>query len=93
MLVHLPAVDLETVAELDRRAFDNLSEFSLACQQRQLFQVMPIQIKQIEGDQHDPGRSALQLVLQHREITEATCRGHDYLTIDNGRARIDLRSI
>jgi hypothetical protein len=54
---------------------------------------LSVQTKQVKGDEHDPGRSALQLVLKHREIGEATCRWDDHFAIDDGGARIALRGI
>ena len=55
MLVHLLAIDLEAVTELYSCAGDELLELGLAREQRQLPQVMTIQIKQVEGDKNDPG--------------------------------------
>lgn len=58
MLVHLFAVDLEAVAELNTGIGDQLFELRLALDQRQPSQVLSVEIEQIERDQHDLAGSA-----------------------------------
>ena len=55
MLVHVLAIDLKAIAELDSGAVDDWLELGLAPEQRQLSQVMAVQKKQVEGDKHDLG--------------------------------------
>jgi hypothetical protein len=55
VLVHLLAIDLEAVTELDSGAGGDPLELGLARKQRQLSEVMTIQIKQVEGDKDDLG--------------------------------------
>ena len=93
MRVHLAAVDLEALAELDVGAGDQLLQMRLALDQRQLPQIVAVEIEQIEGDHHDLGRLALQLVLQHREVGGAVGGGHDDLAVDDRRAGADVPSI
>jgi hypothetical protein len=61
---HLLAVDLETFAELDVAAVDDLLQMLLALDQRQLSKVIAVEIEQVEGDQHYPCRLSFQLVLK-----------------------------
>ena len=56
---HLAAVDLEAFAELDVGAGDDLLQFGLALEQRQLPDIPAVQIEQVEGDQDDLGRLPL----------------------------------
>ena len=90
---HLAALDLEAFAELDVGAIDDLLELGFALDQRQLPQIAAIQIEQIERDQHDLGRLALELVLQHREIGSAVGGGDDDLAVDDGGARLDAPGV
>ena len=55
--------------------------------------IAAIQIEQIERDQHDLGRLALELVLQHREIGRAVGGRHHDLAVDDGGARLDVPGI
>ena len=55
MLVHVLAIDLEAVAELDSGAVDDVLELGLTCEQRELSQAMAVQIKQVECDKDDLG--------------------------------------
>jgi hypothetical protein len=43
--------------------------------------------------EHDLGGSAFQLILEHREISEAVCKRHDNLAVDDGGASIDLGGV
>jgi hypothetical protein len=67
---HLRAIDLKTFAELDRGVGDRLFRMRLAFDWRQFSRVLAAWIEQIEGRHRDPGRFALQLILQHRFIGE-----------------------
>jgi len=70
---------------LDIDLIDDLLEECLALEQRQLPQVVAVEIKQIEGDHHDLFRSPLEFVLQHREIRGAIyCRDHSLAVDDRG---------
>ena len=93
MREHLAALDLEAFAELDVGAVDDLLQFGLALDQRQLPKIAAVQIEQIERDQHDLGRLALELVLQHREIGGAVGGGHHDLAVDDGGARLDVPGV
>jgi predicted DNA-binding transcriptional regulator AlpA len=53
------------LAELDVGFVDDLFKQRFALDQRQLSQIVAIEVKQVEGDQDDFGRSALQLVLEN----------------------------
>src|SRR4029077_3213068 len=88
--VHLWPVDLETLADLDVGAVDDLFQVRLALDQRQLPQIAAIEVEQIERDQHDLGRSALQLVLQHREVGGAIFGGRDDLAVDDRGTGVDV---
>jgi hypothetical protein len=44
-------------------------------------------------NEHDLGGSAFQLILEHREISEAVCKRHDNLAVDDGGASIDLGGV
>ena len=61
---YLFAVDFKAFAELEISPFDDLFQMSLALDQRQLSKIVAVEIEQVEGDQHDPGRLSLQLVLK-----------------------------
>ena len=93
MLIHLLAVDLEALTELNGRAVDDVFEVGFAGQHRQLSKAISVQIKQVEGNEHDLGGSAFQLILEHREISEAVCKRHDNLAVDDGGASIDLGGV
>src|SRR4051812_27749790 len=81
--IHVRAVDLEALAELDVSAVDDLLEVGLAFDQRQPPKIATIEVKEIERDQHDLDRLAFQFVLQNREVGGAvSCRDND-LTVDN----------
>jgi hypothetical protein len=60
MGAHLAPVDLEARAELDVGAVDELLQMRLALDQRQLSQIVAVEIKEVERDQHDLGVFALQ---------------------------------
>ena len=77
MGIHLATIDLEALAELDVGAVDDLFQVRLALDQRQLPQIVAVEVEQIEGDQHDLGRLALQFVLQDREVGRAVLGRHD----------------
>src|SRR3954469_875909 len=85
MRVHLFAIKCEALAELDVGLADDLLELCLALDQRQFPQVVTIEIKQVEGDQHNPARTAFQLILQNREIRGAVNRWNDDLAVDDRR--------
>src|SRR3982074_3742233 len=93
VLVHFAAVDLETLAELNIGAGDEILEQRLALYQRQLTEIIAIEIKQIKRYQHDLLRATLQLILQRREIGGAFCGGHNYLTIEDRRAGVDVPGV
>lgn len=90
---HLGAVDLETLGEVNLGFRDQFFEMLLALDERQLPQIVAIEIQQVESDHHDFGRLAFELVLQHREVRGAFGGGHDDLTVDNGRACADQERI
>ena len=54
VLVHLGTIDLEALAELDIGLGDDFLEQGLTLKQRQLPQVLAVEIKQIECVQHEP---------------------------------------
>ena len=89
----LGAVDLEAFAELDVGTGDDLFQLRLALMQRQLPQIVAVEIQEVESDQHDPGRLTLQLVLQHREIRRAVRRGHHDLAVDDRGRRLDVPGV
>jgi hypothetical protein len=90
---HLAAVDLETFAELDVGAADDLLQFGLALSERQLSEVAAVQIEQVERDQDDARGFALEFVLQHREIGGAVGSGRDDLAVDDRRAGLDVPGV
>jgi len=49
-----------------------------------------VEVKQIEGDQHNLCGPAFQLVLQHLEVSRAISRGSDHFAVDDRGARLDL---
>jgi hypothetical protein len=51
--VHLAAVDIEALAELDVGAVNDLLEVGLAFDQRQPPEIATIEVKEIECDEHD----------------------------------------
>ena len=61
--VHLATIDLETLAELNGGLGDQLLQLRLALHQRQLPQVVSVEVEQIEGHQYDLFGTALQLIL------------------------------
>src|SRR3982074_564434 len=67
VLVHFAAVDLEILAELNIGAGDELLEQRLALYQRQLTEIVAIEIKQIERYQHDLLTATPQIIFQPRE--------------------------
>ena len=85
----LSAIDLETFAELDVRAFDNLPQFGLSPDEWLLANVAAVQIEQVEPDHDDALRLALEFVLQDREIGLTVGGGHDDLAVHHGRVRLD----
>ncbi len=93
MLIHLAAIDLEALAELDIGLGDDLLEQCLALEERQLPQVVAVQVKQIEGDHHDLVGSALEFVLQHRKVRGAVFRWDHHLAVDDRRPGIYVPSI
>jgi hypothetical protein len=52
-----------------------------------------IQIELIGRQQHDLGRLALELVLQHREVGRAVGGGDDDLAVDDGGTRLDAPGV
>ena len=68
----------------------SLFQVRLALDQRQLSQIIAVEVKQIEGDQHDLSRLALQLVLQNGEIGGAVFGRNDDLAIDDRRTGADV---
>ena len=90
---HLLAVDLEAFAELDVGAGDDLLQFGLAPEQRQLPEVAAVEVQQIERHQDDAGGLSLQLVLQHREIGGAVGGRHDDLAVDDRRGGLDVPGV
>jgi thioredoxin reductase len=55
--------------------------------QRELPEVAPVQIEQVERDQHDHRGGALELVLQLREVGGAVDGRDHYLSVDDRRAK------
>jgi hypothetical protein len=86
-------VRLEALAELEVGAVDDLFQLSLAFDQRQLPQIVAVEVHQIERDQHDLGAFALQLVLQHGEVGGPVLARHDDLAVDDRRTGADVPSI
>jgi hypothetical protein len=93
MLVHLLAIDLEALAELDVGLADDFFKLHLALEQRLLTKIIAVDVKQIEGDQHDLLGAALQLVLQHREVRGAIGGWSDYFAVDDRRTRLDVPGV
>jgi hypothetical protein len=56
-------------------------------------QVAPVEIQQVEGDQHDPVRVALQLVLQDGKIRGAVVGRRDDLAVDDGTPGADVPGV
>jgi hypothetical protein len=93
VLEHRPSLDFEALAELNVRACDDLLELGLAGDQRQLPEVAAVQIEEVERDEDDAGRLALEFVLQDREIGGAVgCGDHD-LPVYDRRTRLDVPSV
>jgi hypothetical protein len=80
---HLAAVDLETLAELNVGFVDQLLKQRLAFDEPQFSEIITIEVKQVEGDHYDLGRSTLQFILQHRKIRAAVSARCDDFAIDN----------
>jgi hypothetical protein len=57
------------------------------------FRRSAVQVEQVEGDQYDLDRGALELVLQHGEVGRAVGGRHDDLAVDDRRARLDVPGI
>src|SRR5712675_688931 len=75
VLIHLGAIDLEALAKLDLSLGNDFLEQGLALGQRQLPEVITVEVKQIERDHHDLFGPPLEFVLQHREVSGAVrCR-------------------
>jgi hypothetical protein len=66
---------------------------ALAFDQRQLLQVIAVEIEQVEGDQHDHVGPSLQFVLQHREIRGAIYGRHHDFAVDDGGAGADVPGV
>ena len=91
---HFLAIDLEAFAELDVGPGDDLLQFGrLPLEQRHLPEIAPVQIEQIEGDQNDAGRLALELVLQDRKVGRAVGGRHHDLAVDDGGACLDVPGV
>ena len=84
---HFLAIDLEAFAELDVGPGDDLLQFG------RLPEIAPVQIEQIEGDQNDAGRLALELVLQDRKVGRAVGGRHHDLAVDDGGACLDVPGV
>lgn len=93
MCVHLTTADLEAFTELDVSAVDDLLQVGLAFDQRQPPEVVTVQIKQVERDEHDLLRFALEFVLQDREVGSAVLSRDDDLTVDDRGAGGDVPGI
>jgi hypothetical protein len=93
VLKHLAAVDLKTLAKLDTGFVDQLFKQRLALDQRQLPEIMAVQVKQVEGDHHDLGRLALQLILQNRKVSGAVGGRDDDLALEDRRAGTDVPGV
>jgi hypothetical protein len=90
MRVHFATVDLKALAELDVGAIDRLFQQHLALDQGRLPQIVAVEIEQVEGNQRDPGRLALEFVLQNGTISRAVFgRQHDF-AVDDRRAGRDV---
>jgi hypothetical protein len=90
---HLAAADLEAFAKLDVSAVDQLLEMCLALEQRQLPQIIAIEIEQIERHQDDPVGAAFQLILKHGEIGRPVRLRHHDFAVDDCGAGVDVKSI
>lgn len=88
MREHLASLDLEALAELHVGLGNDLLELGLALKQRQLPEVLAVEVEQVESDQHDPGRAALELILKDREVSGAVRGGYHDLAVDDGGARL-----
>jgi hypothetical protein len=84
MAVHLTPIDFEALAELNIRAGDDFFKLRLALYQRQLSDIVAVEIKQVESYQDNLEGTALKFILQNREVSSAVCRRHNHLAIDNG---------
>ena len=93
MRVHLPAIDLEALGELDIGAVDDLLRVRLALDQRQFPQVVAIEIEQVKRDQHDLRRFALQLVLQDGEVGGAALGRDNDLAVNDRRTGSDVPGV
>jgi hypothetical protein len=90
---HLAPVDLEALAELKVRFVDELFEQGLALDQLQPPEIVAIQIKQIESDHDNLGRSTFQFVLQNRKVGRVVGRQRDDFTIDDRGAGVDMLGV
>jgi hypothetical protein len=90
VLIHLATVDFEAFAELQGSFRDKLFELRLALDQRQLPQIVTVEIEQVEGDQDDLVGFALQLILQHREVCAAVIGWHHDLAVNDRAAGADM---
>jgi hypothetical protein len=70
-------------AELDVGAGDDLLEFGLSLEKRQLLEVAAVQVEQVECDQDDRGRLTLEFVLEHRKIRGAIGGRNDDFTVND----------
>jgi hypothetical protein len=52
-----------------------------------------VEIEQVEGDHHDFGRLALQLILQYREIRSPVRGGYDDFAVNDRRPRFNVPSV
>jgi len=90
VLIHLGAIDLEALAKLDLSLGNDFLEQGLALGQRQLPEVITVEVKQIERDHHNLFGPPLEFVQQHREVRGAVrCRDH-HLAIDDRRSGVDV---
>ena len=66
----------------DRRPLEELSQASRALEQRQVAQILAVEVQEVEGIEVKPGASMPAFrPVQQREIGEAGGVGHDHLAV------------
>lgn len=90
MLVHLAAIDFETLTELEIGISYQFFKMRLAFYQWHLPQILTVEIKQVESDQDYFGGCALQFVLENRKISCPVGGRHNDLAVDDRRPRTNM---
>lgn len=71
-LEHFAAVDFEALAEINFRLLDKLLEQRSALDQPEFSEIIAVELKQVETDHHDLGRSALELIQHNQKVGGAS---------------------